>query len=188
MKPLLMLLFVGISLNALAQGEHSIEINHFSDHFRSPGLSLRYQKSIYHAKKIKTNGKSIDKMISLGIRYSWYKRNNHHNAHVLSPYIRFERKNPRQIILQTEVGLGYFNRKQLNHTFNIIDEKLEQKRVTLHRLYPQLYIGIGYDFESWIKVPVQLIFRPGIAYEMPNNASGLVHMYAEFGIRYCLRK
>jgi len=186
-KIILPLILIGFTFYLHAQGERSFELNHVSDQFKSAGLSLRYQQTIREHEKLKRNGKVIDKLISVGIRYSWYRRNDHHIAHILSPYVRFERKSPRNIIFQSEIGLGYFLRKQLNDTYTIVDGRLVNKQVTFHRFYPHLGLGLGYDFEQWTGLPIQLLFRPQIGYETPNNAGGLIHLVSEFGVRYRIK-
>jgi len=171
----------------MAQNRRAIEIHHVYDQFRSPGLSLRYQQAVSTQQKIKKKGKVATKMISIGFKYTWYRRNDHHTAHVLAPYIQFERKSRMNVIFQSEIGLGCFLRKQLNPTYTVIDNDLKSKNEVFHRFYPFLGIGIGYDFEKWTNVPIAFVFRPSIGYEVPNNTSGLIHLQSEVGIRYAFR-
>ncbi|WP_020528674.1 hypothetical protein [Flexithrix dorotheae] len=185
---LLIILQFSLFSELIAQGEKSVELNYSADQFETPGVSLRYQHSLKNHIKINKKGKEIEKMISLGIRYSWYHRKNHHSAHILSPYIRFERKSPNQIIVQSELGLGYFLRKQENPTYKVVNGELQTKQVILHRIYPYFGLGIGYNFNHITGLPVEAIFRPNVAFEIPNNTGSMIHMQMELGLRYIFQK
>ena len=181
-----LLLFIGVGF-CFAQNKHTLEVNYLADNLNTPGISLGYGYQFSSKEKKRKNGKLVYKSFELGMRYAWYQRKKHHTGHLFTPFIRYNRLGKKNIIFQLETGLGYFLRKQIGTTYEVINNELVDSNTTFHRSFSFFGIGLGYDFNKALAIPLQLQIRPKFAFESPNNASNLLHLQSEIGLRYFIK-
>lgn len=185
---LFILLFSILFMSNQLKAQQYIEANYYSDNYSSPGMSLIYgytYKSYIKEKEERT----VFKTFSVGLKISFYNRNNNHTAYISSPFIRYQKTFNSGILIEPELGLGYMFKKNNIPTFEYFDNEVKElTNAGHHRFLPSLGLGIGYSFNKKINLPMQVHFRPGLSIETPNNTSSLIHFQSEIGVTYLFGK
>ncbi len=178
----IMLVLCGSAQGLRAQ--NYTEINFYSDNYSNSGMSIIYGYAFKSFTKQKKE-KVIDKEIAAGIRLSFYNRAKNHTALIGSPFLRYQKVFNSGFLIQPEIGLGYMFKKNNIPTYEYIDGSVKTIQAAgNHRIYPSFSFGVGYSFYKKKQIPLLLSFRPGIACEIPNNISSLIHFQSEIGITY----
>lgn len=161
-----------------------LEAHFYADNYRSPGISATYSHHLGQWAS-NHNGKDIQKRINLGLRIAYHIHPGKHSTYILQPFIRYERIGLKGWFWQPELNLGYLYKENALPTYQVSSEgTVKQVRAGHHRFYPALALGLGYDFRKNSPWPFRVQFRPGLAFEYPNNTGGLFHFQSEFGLAY----
>ena len=181
MKTLLLVGGLMLTTSCL-QAQSLLEANFYSDNYRSPGLSINYGQ--YLGTK-KHGHKNIRKGFQLGLRLAFHHHPGKHTVYIFQPYFRYEHTGKGGGFWQPELSFGYLFKKNNQPTYQVKEGQFGKVAgAGHHRLYPAFALGLGYDFRKNTTSPFRLQWRPGVAFEYPNNTSGLFHFQSELGIGY----
>ena len=185
---LCIILFGLLILSNQLKAQQYVEANFYSDNYSSPGMSLIYGYIFKPCQKEKKD-RTIYKSYSAGLRVAFYNRVNNHIAYIFSPFICYQKAFNSGIIFQPELGIGYLFKKNSIPTFEYIDNEVKELNSSgNNRFLPSLSLGVGYNFDKRINLPIQVHFRPGLSIETPNNTSSLIHFQFEIGVTYIFVK
>lgn len=178
------LLLIFIAASSQLQAQTRLETNFYTNNYRRPGASIVYSQGIGNWAKA-TGNRTVQKGLLFGLRIGFYQHSGKHTAYFLQPFLRFARTGKQGWFWQPELGLGYLFKKNDLPTYQIKNGEMEEINLAgHHRWYPTIALGLGYDFFKTTAFPFRVHIRPGLAFEYPNNTSGLFHFQSEFGIGY----
>ena len=198
LRALFMVFMVISSVNLYAQEvenkeeyqlpKHQIAVSYFGEYLTHPGFKVGYLTPISESSKIKNEKDLINKAWTVGGYFTYYKHKMNHDALMWTGEIGKQRINKNGLITMFNFEMGYMLSLLDGEVYTPTDDGgfEEGNRGDSYFVFG-LNLGLGWDFEKKMDIPLSALVVPHFYIQAPYNTAVTGRVAVEVKFQYHLK-